>query len=117
MLFPCGTAGGLKAVGGYAMAVATTPLKLEGAAVEGVVDAAKIFSKEKSALLDMAKLDKKLGATREDMQAYEDLNRDLTDPFPSDAVRLDEGHLTGGPHSQVPHGHVGSVDHIPITDP
>ena len=36
MLFPCGTAGGLKAVGGYALAVVTTPIKLEGAAVEGV---------------------------------------------------------------------------------
>jgi RHS repeat-associated protein len=77
----------------------------------------KVFSKEKEALVDMAKADKRTGVTRDDMKAYEDLNKELPDPFPAKKVRLDEGHLGGAPHSQVPHGHVGPVDHIPIVDP
>jgi hypothetical protein len=65
----------------------------------------------------MAKADKKLGVTREDMQAYEELNRSLPDPFRANKVRIDEGHFRGAPYSKVPHGHVGPVDHIPIMDP
>ncbi len=55
--------------------------------------------------------------THADMEAYKDLNKSLTDPFPFDLVRTDEAHLRGAPTSQVPHGHVGPVDHIPIVDP
>ena len=51
------------------------------------------------------------------MKAYEELNKGLRDPFPSNMVRTDEGHLRGAAHSLVPHGYVGLVDHIPITDP
>jgi hypothetical protein len=65
----------------------------------------------------MAKADKRVGVTRGDMRAYEDLNKGLRDPFPANKVRVDEGHLGGATHSQVPHGHVGPVDHIPIVDP
>lgn len=79
--------------------------------------ASKVFSTEKQALVDMAKGDKKAGVTRDDMKAYEDLNKGLPDPFPSNKVRLDAGHSGGAPHSQVPHGHVGPVDHIPVLDP
>jgi RHS repeat-associated protein len=78
---------------------------------------AKAFSSEKQALLDMAKADRRRGVTRADMDAYDELNKGLPDPFPLTKVRIEEGHLTGGPHSRVPHGHVGSVDHIPIVDP
>jgi len=93
-----------------------------GVAVAGKVadaakDTSKVFSKEKQALVDMAKADKKDGATRGDMKAYEELNKGLNDPFPGNKVRTDEGHLRGAPHSRVPHGHVGPVDHITITDP
>jgi len=84
----------------------------------GVVTSAdKAFSKEKQALVDMAKSDKRAGATRADMKAYEELNEGLTDPFPANKVRVDEGHAGGGPHSQMPHGHVGPIEHIPIVDP
>ncbi|MBU1357721.1 MAG: hypothetical protein KJ901_03050, partial [Gammaproteobacteria bacterium] len=79
--------------------------------------ATKAFSKGKQALVDMAKADRKAGVTRSDMRAYEELNRMLPDPFPANKVRLDEGHVGGAPHSQVPHGHVGPVDHIPIRNP
>ena len=79
--------------------------------------ASKVFSKEKQALVDMAKADKKTGVTRADMKAYQELNKGLKDPFPANKVRTDEGHLRGAPHSQVPHGHVGPVDHIPVLDP
>lgn len=77
----------------------------------------KVFSREKQALVDMAKADKKTGVTRADMKAYEDLNKGLKDPFPTNRIRTDEGHLRGAPHSRVPHGHVGPVDYIPILDP
>jgi RHS repeat-associated protein len=79
--------------------------------------AAKAFSKEKEALVDMAKIDERKGVRRSDMDAYQDLNAGLPDPFPADKVRIDEGHPSRRPHSQVPHGHVGPVDHIPIVDP
>lgn len=90
----------------------------------GVVNgppAAKItsraYSSEKQALVDMAKMDKRKGMTPDDMQAYKDLNRGLADPFPADKVRGPEAHSSGALHSQLPHGHVGPVDHIPIVKP
>jgi RHS repeat-associated protein len=79
-----------------------------------VTDEALRFSAEKAALIDMAKLDKKIGMSKADMQAYKDLNKDLPDPFPSSKVRLDEGHPGANPVAQGPHGHVGPVDYIPI---
>jgi len=51
------------------------------------------------------------------MEAYRDLNRGLPDPFGEDLIRVDSGHASGAAHSRVPHGHVGPVKHIPITDP
>jgi hypothetical protein len=77
-------------------------------------DCTKRFSDEKSALVDMAKGDKRTGISEGDMQAYKDLNKELPDPFPSDMVRGPESHSAGAPSSQAPHGHVGPVDHIPI---
>jgi hypothetical protein len=76
--------------------------------------AAKAFSYEKQALVDMAQADRRVGITEADMQAYKDLNRTLPDPFPEDAVRGPEMHSSRSPHSRKPHGHVGPVDHIPI---
>lgn len=76
----------------------------------------KVFSKEKQALVGMAKGDKKTGMTSGDMQAYKDLNKRLPDPFPANMVRGPEAHSSGAPSSQAPHGHVGPVDHIPIKD-
>jgi len=81
---------------------------------EGGALASKVFSKAKQALVDMAKLDKRLGLTIDDMKAYQELNKTLEDPFPADQVRIDPGHEERAPHSAVPHGHVGPVDHIPI---
>ena len=78
---------------------------------------AKQFSKDKQALVDMAKADKRKGITPADMQAYKDLNKGLPDPCPSNKVRGPEAHATGGAHSQQPHGHVGPVHHIPIVSP
>ena len=46
------------------------------------------------------------------MKAYEELNGELPDPYPGAKVRVDKGHP-----GRAPHGHVGQVDHIPITDP
>ena len=88
----------------------------KGLKLLGVVGAARRFSKEKEALVDMAKLDRRLGATRADMEAYRELNRSLPDPFPDELIRV-ERHSRGGMHSQIVHGHMGPVDHIPITDP
>ena len=59
----------------------------------------------------MAKMDKKLGMTRKDMQAYKDLDKQLKDPFPTDKVRGPEFSPKHGDH-----GHVGPVDHIPIKE-
>jgi RHS repeat-associated protein len=78
--------------------------------------AGKVFSKEKQALVDMAKADKKAGITSADMKAYKDLNAKLPDPFPTNKVRGPEAHSSGAPSSQAPHGHVGPVDHIPVKD-
>jgi hypothetical protein len=86
------------------------------------VRAAKVFSKGKQALVDMAKADKAAGGiTRGDMKAYKELNEGLPDPFPADKVRGPETHPLRTPQSkpgpgQLPHGHVGPIDHIPITD-
>jgi RHS repeat-associated protein len=88
-----------------------------GEAATEVGAASKVFSKEKQALVDMAKADKKAGMTAPDMQAYKDLNKKLSDPFPSNKVRGPEAHPSGAPSSQALHGHVGPVDHIPIRDP
>jgi len=71
-------------------------------------------SKEKEALVDMAKRDKRKGMTEDDMQAYKDLNEELPDPFPKNKVRGPEQHNRGGKHSRSPHGHVGPIGHIPI---
>jgi len=98
---------------GYALAYDETASDFLLAARGGT----KHFSEGKQALVDMAKRDKRTGITPDDMQAYKDLNAQLPDPFPSNAVRGPEAHVTGGPHSQLPHGHVGPVNHIPITEP
>ncbi|MFZ4783745.1 MAG: RHS repeat domain-containing protein [Armatimonadaceae bacterium] len=71
------------------------------------------FSDGKAALVDMAQIDKKIGITEGDMQAYKDLNAELPDPFPTNQVRGPESHPGRG-HGSQPHGHVGPVDHIPI---
>jgi hypothetical protein len=97
-----------KAVGATTAAVGLT--------ARGFKSAAPVYSTEKQALVDMAKMDKRLGITSADMQAYKDLNRDPRDPFPTAKVRGPEAHATGGLHSQQPHGHVGPVTHIPIVD-
>jgi RHS repeat-associated protein len=85
--------------------------------LDDAIDASKVFSKEKQALVEMAKADKKAGITSADMEAYKDLNKQLPDPFPSNKVRGPEAHSSGAPSSQEPHGHVGPVGHIPIVDP
>ena len=77
------------------------------------------FSKEKQALVEMAKRDKRTGMTNGDMQAYKNLNKGLPDPFPANKVRGPEIHSPRTPNSppgpgQQPHGHVGPVNHIPI---
>ena len=64
----------------------------------------------------MAERDEKVGISKSDMDAYQDLNKGLPDPFPSDMVRIDSGHKGRGVHSQAPHGHVGPVNQIPIDD-
>jgi hypothetical protein len=79
--------------------------------------AEKAFSHEKRALVDMAKADARAGVTRADMNAYQELNKTLKDPFPENLIRIDEGHLRRGAHARKPHGHVGPVDYIPIMDP
>jgi hypothetical protein len=79
-------------------------------------DASKVFSKEKQALVDMANADKRTGMTKADMEAYKELNKQLPDPFPANKVRGPEAHPSPSPHSQQPHGHVGPIDYIPMTD-
>lgn len=109
-----------KLTGAVVGSVAKGAGKSAGAeAVEGGAAAeAKMFSKEKQALVEMAKGDKRTGMTTADMEAYKQLNQQLPDPFPSSQVRGPESHPTrGAPTSQQPHGHVGPVDHIPIRDP
>jgi len=108
-------------VKGFADFAAEPSLTNGVAAVAGIVpvvgDAAakaiKAFSKEKQALVDMAKMDKKGGGvTQGDMDAYSELNAELPDPFPANKVRGLESH-PNRPHGQAPHGHVGPVNHIP----
>jgi RHS repeat-associated protein len=67
---------------------------------------------EKEALVDMAKKDKRKGISEGDMEAYKELNKDLSDPFPDDQVRGPETHPKR--NFNKPHGHVGAVDHIPV---
>jgi len=72
-------------------------------------------SKEKEALVDMAKKDKKTGITKGDMDGYIDLNKELPDPFDDDKVRGPEAHPNRpSPQAKRPHGHVGPVHHIPV---
>jgi uncharacterized protein RhaS with RHS repeats len=101
---------------------AADPSFVSGAAavvglVPGLGDAAakaiKVFSKEKQALVDMAKMDKKGDSvTQGDMDAYSDLNAELPDSFPANKVRGLESH-PNRPHGKEPHGHVAPVNHIP----
>jgi 3'-phosphoadenosine 5'-phosphosulfate (PAPS) 3'-phosphatase len=77
--------------------------------------AGKKFSESKQALVDMAKGDKRTGITKGDMQAYKDLNKELSDPFPDEQVHGPETHpKRPSPQAQQEHGHVGPVDHIPV---
>ncbi len=84
--------------------------------------ATKRFSKEKEALVDMAKADKKAGGiSPDDMDAYKELNQGLKDPFPVGEVRGPEKHPPRRAESkpgpgQERHGHVGPVEHIPVKE-
>ncbi len=72
------------------------------------------FSDDKKALVDMAKNDKKIGGiTPGDMQAYKDLNKELSNPFPTNKVRGPESHPNRSNGKEL-HGHVGPVNHISI---
>lgn len=77
-------------------------------------------SKEKKALREMAEKDKRTGITEEDLEAYKELNRGLSDPFlpidgPHQAVHGPESHPgRKQPSSRDLHGHVGPVGHIKI---
>ena len=72
-------------------------------------------SKEKEALVGMAKKDKRTGINKGDMQGYKDLNKGLPDPFDDDDVRGPEKHPNRpSPQAKRLHGHVGPVDHIPV---
>ncbi|EMO30173.1 hypothetical protein LEP1GSC170_0361, partial [Leptospira interrogans serovar Bataviae str. HAI135] len=51
---------------------------------------------------------------KDDMKAYKDLNKELSDPFPTNKVRGPEKHE--GRNYKGLHGHVGPVDHIPVKD-
>lgn len=79
--------------------------ELKGADLLAALSKMKRFSREKQAHVEMAELDKKLGMTADDMQAYRDLNAGLPDPFADD--QGPEQLSRGGAHSQTPHGHVG----------
>jgi len=82
--------------------------------IKNICKVANKFSKEKQALVEMAKLDKKKGGiSAGDMKAYKELNEGLPDPFPSVKVRGPEVH-PNRPIGREPHGHVGPVNHIPI---
>jgi RHS repeat-associated protein len=64
-------------------------------------------SSEQSALIDMAKRDKRAGISRGDADAYKDLGNEVGVP-----VRGPEVHP--GRSFNKPHIHVGPVDHIPV---
>ncbi|EMO83529.1 RHS repeat-associated core domain-containing protein, partial [Leptospira santarosai] len=83
-------------------------------ASQNSINTDKRFSKEKQALVEMAKKDKEKGITKDDMKAYKDLNKELSDPFPTNKVRGPEKHE--GRNYKGLHGHVGPVDHIPVKD-
>lgn len=73
------------------------------------------YSKEKEALVGMAKKDKKIGISEDDMRGYVDLNKELPDPFGERQVRGPETHPDRpSPQAKRPHGHVGPVHHIPV---
>lgn len=63
---------------------------------------------EQSALIDMAKRDKRSGVTPGDAQAYKELGKEVGVP-----IRGPEVH-PNRPHGKEPHIHVGPVDHIPV---
>ncbi|MFQ3867074.1 RHS repeat-associated core domain-containing protein, partial [Leptospira kirschneri] len=83
-------------------------------ASQNSINTDKRFSKEKQALVEMAKKDKEKGITKDDMKAYKDLNKELSDPSPTNKVRGPEKHE--GRNYKGLHGHVGPVDHIPVKD-
>ncbi|WP_335912363.1 RHS repeat-associated core domain-containing protein [Shewanella indica] len=94
-------------------AAAIGAIPLIGDAAAAGIKGSKVFSKEKQALVEMAKMDKKNGGvTQGDMDAYAELNAELSDPFPSNQVRGLETHPDRANGSE-PHGHVGPVNHIP----
>ena len=115
---------GTKAAGTAVLAVVEKEAK---ASVKSAADAAKtlttdvskVHSKDKQALIEMAKNDKKAGGiTEADLQAYKDLNAQLKDPFPENAIHGPEAH-SGAKQatSRALHGHVGPVGHIAIIGP
>ncbi|WP_240517155.1 RHS repeat domain-containing protein [Shewanella algae] len=94
-------------------AAAIGAIPLIGDAAAAGIKGSKVFSKEKQALVEMAKMDKKNGGvTQGDMDAYAELNAELSDPFPSNQVRGLETHPDRA-NGSAPHGHVGPVNHIP----
>jgi RHS repeat-associated protein len=76
-------------------------------------DSCKTFSDEKQALIEMARQDRNRGGiSTDDMNVYKELNKQLSDPFPSNQVRGPELHPNR--NYNVLHGHVGPVNKIPI---
>ncbi len=65
-------------------------------------------NRDKSALIDMAKKDKRSGISSDDAAAYNELGKEAGVP-----VRGPEAH-PDRPHGKDPHIHVGPVDHIPV---
>ena len=78
---------------------------------ESTVQLNQRYSREKQALVDMAKKDKRTGVTQADMDAYKALNKELKDPFLDRDIRGLERHKKR-PYKEW-HGHVGPVDHMP----
>jgi len=83
--------------------------------IQPISQSGKVFNQEQQALVEMAKWDKIKGITKEDINAYIELNRELGGKgFPLNKVRGPERHLERN-YSEL-HGHVGPVDHIPIKE-